>query len=143
LTIVTPEGYGIPGDDLTAARTAGGSVGATVVTTTSMDDLPTDVDIIYTTRWQTTGTAKSDPNWREAFRPFHIDQAFLARSPSALFMHDLPASRGDEVSGAVLDGPRSIAWSQAAMKLSSAMAVLEFCAAGGRPRLPETDQDPR
>lgn len=143
LIIATPEGYGIPGDDLTAARTVGALVSATVLTTTSMDDLPTDVDIIYTTRWQTTGTAKSDPDWREAFRPFHIDKALLARSPSALFMHDLPASRGDEVSGAVLDGPQSIAWSQAAMKLSSAMAVLEFCATGSRPRPPETDRDPR
>jgi ornithine carbamoyltransferase len=143
LIIATPEGYGIPGDELTAARTAGAAVGATVVTTTSMEDLPTDVDIIYTTRWQTTGTAKSDPDWREAFRPFHIDKALLSRSPSALFMHDLPACRGDEVSGAVLDGPRSIAWSQAAMKLSSAMAVLEFCAAGGRVGRTETDRDPR
>ncbi|WET82451.1 ornithine carbamoyltransferase [Amycolatopsis sp. QT-25] len=142
LIIATPEGYGIPGEELTAARTAGASVGATVVTTTSMADLPTDVDVVYTTRWQTTGTAKSDPDWREAFRPFHIDQAFMDRFPSALFMHDLPACRGDEVSGAVLDGPRSIAWSQAAMKLSSAMAVLEFCATGGRAGLSVTNGGP-
>jgi ornithine carbamoyltransferase len=48
----------------------------------------------------------------------------MTRWPAALFMHDLPAHRGDEVSGKVLDGQRSIAWSQAAMKLASAMAIL-------------------
>ncbi|TDV51887.1 ornithine carbamoyltransferase [Actinophytocola oryzae] len=142
LIVATPDGYGIPEDELTAARKAGAAVGASVETTTAMDDLPTDVDFVYTTRWQTTGTTKPDPDWREAFRPFHVDETLLARSPSALFMHDLPACRGEEVSGAVLDGSRSIAWDQAAMKLSSAMAVLEFCAAG-RPWQPRTDDDPR
>ncbi|WP_378738274.1 ornithine carbamoyltransferase [Nocardia brasiliensis] len=136
LTIAAPDGYGVPPGDLAAARAAG----ASVVTTTSMDELPADVDIVYTTRWQTTGTSKSDPDWREAFRAFHIDEALLARWPSALFMHDLPACRGDEVSGAVLDGPRSIAWSQAAMKLSSAMAILEQCVAPGRAAAPVSAQ---
>lgn len=126
LTVAAPPGYGISEDDLAAARAVGASIEATVLTTSSMDDLPADVDIVYTTRWQTTGTAKTDSDWREVFRPFHIDEDLLSRWPSALFMHDLPAHRGDEVSGAVLDGSRSIAWSQAAMKLSSAMAVLEF-----------------
>jgi ornithine carbamoyltransferase len=95
-----------------------------------MDELPSNVDIVYTTRWQTTGTAKADPDWREVFRPFHVSEELMTRWPAALFMHDLPAHRGDEVSGKVLDGQRSIAWSQAAMKLASAMAILEWCIPG-------------
>ena len=77
-----------------------------------MDGLPSNVDIVYTTRWQTTGTAKTDPTRREVFRPFHVSEELMARWPDALFMHYLPAHRGDEVSGKVLDGQRSIAWSQ-------------------------------
>jgi ornithine carbamoyltransferase len=127
LTLATPPGYGITEHELNTARTAGNRVGAEITPVFSMDELPPDVDIVYTTRWQTTGTAKADPDWREVFRPFHVDEELLARWPSALFMHDLPAHRGDEVSGNVLDGKRSIAWSQAAMKLTSAMAILEWC----------------
>src|SRR6185437_17018917 len=104
--------------ELNNARRAGNRVGAEITPVFSMDDLPSDIDIVYTTRWQTTGTAKADPDWREVFRPFHVSEQVLAQWPAALFMHDLPAHRGDEVSGKVLDGKRSIAWSQATMKLA-------------------------
>lgn len=127
LTLATPPGYGIAEGELCAARAAGNRVDAQTIAVSSLDALPSDVDIVYTTRWQTTGTAKADADWREVFRPFHIDEKLMTRWPAALFMHDLPAHRGDEVSGTVLDGNRSIAWTQAAMKLTSAMAVLEWC----------------
>jgi ornithine carbamoyltransferase/carbamoyltransferase len=127
LILATPPGYGITEHELKTAKTAGSRVGAEIIPVFSTDDLPHDVDIVYTTRWQTTGTTKADPDWREIFRPFHVSEELLARWPTALFMHDLPAHRGDEVSGKVLDGNRSIAWNQAAMKLSSAMAILEWC----------------
>lgn len=83
------------------------------------------VDVLYTTRRQTTGTSKPDASWREVFRPFHVDAALLRRWSGAVFLHDLPAHRGDEVTAEVLDGPRSLAWTQAATKLPSGMAVLE------------------
>jgi ornithine carbamoyltransferase len=130
LTLATPPGYSITEREIHTARTAGKPFGATIATALSMDELPSHVDIVYTTRWQTTGTAKPDPDWREVFRPFHVSEELLARWPAALFMHDLPAHRGDEVSGNVLDGVRSIAWNQAAMKLTSAMAILEWCMSG-------------
>jgi ornithine carbamoyltransferase len=47
-----------------------------------------------------------------------------------VFLHDLPAHRGEEVTAEVLDGPSSLAFEQAGNKLHSAMAVLEWCAAG-------------
>jgi ornithine carbamoyltransferase len=106
-----------------------------------MDDLPVDVDAIYTTRWQTTGTSKPDPNWRELFAPFQVTRALWDHAPKALFLHDLPAHRGEEVTAEVLDGPASIAFDQAENKMHSAMAVLEWIrhgavadATGGRAR---------
>ncbi|MCF3120933.1 ornithine carbamoyltransferase [Streptomyces arenae] len=132
VTFACPPGHGLPEDLLATARGRAARTGATIAERDSARELPTGVDVVYTTRWQTTGTSKSDPAWRERFRPFHVDEDFMARRPGALFLHDLPAHRGDEVSGAVLEGPRSVAWTQGAMKLSSATAVLEWALAGAQ-----------
>jgi ornithine carbamoyltransferase len=89
--------------------------------------LPGEIDVVYTTRWQTTGTSKRHDDWRDRFAPYQVNEGVMDRYPGAFFMHDLPAHRGDEVTGAVLDGPRSIVIPQAANKLYSAMAALEWC----------------
>lgn len=128
-TFLTPPGYGLPAGVLEQAAKRGAENGTSLAEAHTLTELPSRADIVYTTRWQTTGTAKADPAWRETFRPFYVDSGLMARWPDAWFMHDLPAHRGEEVSGEVLDGPRSIAWAQARMKLSSAMAVLEWAVA--------------
>lgn len=125
LTLWTPPGYGLDPDLLHRIEADAGHHGATVVQVEDADELPMTVDVVYTTRWQTTGTSKADPAWRQVFRPYHVDAAFLARWPEARFLHDLPAHRGDEVSDDVLDHPASLVWSQAQMKLFSAMAVMD------------------
>lgn len=91
------------------ASAAGGSVSQTHCLTELLDA----VDVVYTTRWQTTGTTKPDPAWREVFRPYYVDQRFMARWPRAIFMHDLPAHRGEEVVAAYCWRARPIAWLQA------------------------------
>jgi ornithine carbamoyltransferase/carbamoyltransferase len=133
LTFATPPGYGLPVRARRVARGRAERVGATLREVHEMEELPGDVDVVYTTRWQTTGTVKPDPAWRETFRPFSVDETLLRRWPNALLMHDLPAHRGEEVSAAALEGSRSIAWTQAGMKLPSAMAVLERFCRGRRP----------
>jgi ornithine carbamoyltransferase len=126
LYLRTPPGYGVdkPLFDRAATRALG--TGAVVEQRHDMCDLP-EVDVVYTTRWQTTGTVKADPNWRDAFAAFQVTAAVMASSPNAVFMHDLPAHRGEEVTAEVLDGPASIAFEQAESKYHSARAVLEWC----------------
>jgi ornithine carbamoyltransferase len=131
LTFATPAGYGINPAILGDVKKWAEEDGGSVTQVHDMDDLPGSVDVVYTTRWQTTGTVKNDPGWREKFRDFYVDERLLRRWPTAKLMHDLPAHRGEEVSGAALEGPRSLAWTQAEMKLTSAMAILEW-AAGDR-----------
>jgi ornithine carbamoyltransferase len=121
----TPAGFGLGQDVLDRSAKRAAQNGGTVTEVHDLADAPAEVDLVYTSRWQTTGTAKSDPAWKETFRPFYVDETLMARWPGARFMHDLPAHRGEEVSNAVLEGPRSLAWTQARMKLTSAMAVLE------------------
>ncbi|WP_369227274.1 ornithine carbamoyltransferase [Streptomyces sp. R39] len=129
LHLRTPPGYGLDAAFLDRAAVHAKESGALVEERHNMADLP-EVDIVYTTRWQTTGTTKPDPDWRRVFAPFRVDAAVLAACPGAVFMHDLPAHRGDEVTGEVLDGPASIAFQQAENKYHSARAVLEWCLGG-------------
>ncbi|MFF8911482.1 ornithine carbamoyltransferase [Streptomyces olivaceoviridis] len=127
LHLLTPRGYGVLPDKLRAAEHRAARHGALVRQSHDPFDLPATVDVVYTTRWQTTGTVKDDSHWRDTFRPFGVDAALMRRFPGALFLHDLPAHRGEEVTADVLDGPASKAFLQAEHKLYSAMAVLEWC----------------
>lgn len=126
LELRTPAGYGLEQPVLERARTQAARYGSTIVEAHHMDDLPADVDVVYTTRWQTTGTSKPDADWRERFAPFQVTPALWTHTPKAVFMHDLPAHRGEEVVAEALDGPASIAFDQAENKMHSAMAVLEW-----------------
>ncbi|WKK21368.1 ornithine carbamoyltransferase [Streptomyces olivoreticuli] len=123
----TPPGYGLAAPVAERARRQAARTGAVLRERHDMAELPGGFDVVYTTRWQTTGTAKPDANWREIFAPFQVTAALWEHSPEAVFMHDLPAHRGEEVTAEVLDGPRSIAFDQAENKMHSAMAVLEWC----------------
>ncbi|EDY49082.1 ornithine carbamoyltransferase [Streptomyces clavuligerus] len=129
LYLRTPPGYGLPQPALGRAGTYAAAHRALVEERHDMDGLPDDVDVVYTTRWQTTGTAKHTADWRETFAPFRVDAALMKRYPGAVFLHDLPAHRGEEVDAEVLDGDRSVAFQQAAHKLHGAMSVLEWCLA--------------
>jgi ornithine carbamoyltransferase len=122
LTLVTPPGYGLPEDALH---------GGAVTQRHSLADLPAEVDVVYTSRWQTMGVSKADPRWLRSFEPYQVDEALLERvsHEKTIFMHDLPAVRGQEVVDEVLDGARSRAWRQACHKMTIAMAVLEWCVA--------------
>jgi ornithine carbamoyltransferase len=135
LTVVTPEGYGLPAPALEAASALARERGSVVEQHHAMDDLPRGVEVVYTTRWQTMGVPKSDPDWRDKFAPYSVTPEVMGRvsKPSGtIFLHDLPAVRGAEVVDEVLDGPQSLAFRQARHKMTSAMAVLAWCIAEER-----------
>jgi ornithine carbamoyltransferase len=130
LELRTPPGYGLAPATLAAATEQARLHSAVVTERHDMEDLPAPVDVIYTTQWQTTGTTKKDADWRAIFAPFQVTSRLWTDRPKAVFMHDLPAHRGEEVAADVLDGPASIAFTQAGNKMYSAMAVLEWCLNG-------------
>ncbi|MFS4104340.1 ornithine carbamoyltransferase [Streptomyces sp. PD-S100-1] len=140
LELRTPPGYGLDPLILERAQTHAGQYGAKVTELHAMDPAPGGFDVVYTTRWQTTGTSKPDADWRETFRPFRVDRSLWKGSPDAVFLHDLPAHRGEEVTAEVLDGPMSLAFQQAENKMHSAMAVLEWCHGAPMMNPAETDE---
>lgn len=134
LTLVTPEGYGLSGDLIGAVRTTAAANGSQIEQHHDMSHLPRhSVDAVYTTRWLTMGVQRTDDDWLPKFRPYTVTPQVMAEvsrpDGSTVFLHDLPAMRGYEVLDEVLDGPQSIALRQAHHKMTSAMAVLEWCLA--------------
>jgi ornithine carbamoyltransferase len=130
LTIVTPEGYGLPASVIDESRRIAAESGSEIQQHHSMENLPAGVDVVYTTRWQTMGVAKVDPDWQSKFMPYGVTPAVMSRvskGTKTVFLHDLPAVRGADVLDEVLDGPQSRAFRQARHKLHSAMSLLEWC----------------
>jgi ornithine carbamoyltransferase len=83
-------------------------------------------DVIYTDTWVSMGQESERDARLRAFEGFTVDEAMLRRAPGAIFMHCLPAHRGEEVTSAVMDGPASRIWVQAANRLDSVRAVLAW-----------------
>lgn len=130
LMLITPEGYGLPSSVIEQANKLGRQRGSFVEQHHDVARLPNGVDVVYTTRWQTMGESKSDPDWKQKFIPYRVTQDVMrgvSNGNGTIFMHDLPAVRGDDVVDEVLDGPQSVAFRQARHKLSSAMSVLTWC----------------
>lgn len=131
LTLMTPAGYGLPEPILRSAQETAKKNNTEIHQTHDIGELPGRVDAVYATRWNTMGVTKKDPDWRAKFMPFQVSEGLMERvskpDGSTIFIHDLPAVRGDDVTDGVLDGPQSLAWRQARYKMWSAMAILEWC----------------
>ncbi len=81
-------------------------------------------EVVVTDTWVSMG--QDDDQYRqEAFAPFQVDEAMMARAaPGATFLHCLPAHRGEEVTDTVIDGPQSAVWDEAENRLHAQKALL-------------------
>lgn len=86
-----------------------------------------DADLIVTDVWASMGQEAESDTRSEIFRPFQVNAALMSLAKKdALFMHCLPAHRGDEVTAEVIDGLQSVVWEEAGNRLHSQKALLEF-----------------
>ena len=82
-------------------------------------------DVVYTDAWTSMGQEAEAEARRDAFAAYRVDDALLdAAGPDAVAMHCLPAHRGEEITSAVMDGPRSIIWDQSENRLHVQKALL-------------------
>jgi len=89
------------------------------------------VDLVVTDVWASMGMEEEQATRLAAFRPYQVNEAIMAAAADdALFMHCLPAHRGEEVSAAVIDGPQSVVWEEAENRLHAQKALLEWLIAG-------------
>jgi ornithine carbamoyltransferase len=85
------------------------------------------VDLIVTDVWASMGQEEEQQLRVKAFSEYQVnDQIMAAAKDDALFMHCLPAHRGEEVSATVIDGPQSVVWDEAENRLHSQKALLEL-----------------
>jgi ornithine carbamoyltransferase len=120
LNIATPAGYK-PDPNMVAA--AGGRI--------SLSEDPMlaarDADLVVTDVWASMGQEEEQAKRERAFSGFQVNSELMAQAASdALFMHCLPAHRGEEVSAEVIDGPQSVVWDEAENRLHAQKALLEL-----------------
>ena len=90
-------------------------------------DAAAGCDVVVADTWVSMGQADSAAKIA-AFQPYQVDDAMMAKANAdAIFLHCLPAHRGEEVTDAVLDGPQSGAWDEAENRLHAQKALLLWC----------------
>ena len=90
-------------------------------------------DLVVTDVWASMGQEDEQAHRAEAFAAYQVDAELMARAaPDALFMHCLPAHRGEEVTADVMEGPQSVVWDEAENRLHAQKALLEFLVVGAK-----------
>ena len=93
-----------------------------------------DADLVTTDVWTSMGFEAEDDERRRAFADFCVDEEMMGVArPTALFMHCLPAHRGEEVTAGVIDGSQSVVWDEAENRLHVQKALLEYLLIGKLP----------
>ena len=122
--VITPEGHGPSDEVLQSSRLAAEESGGTIDVSHDLGDVE-GADAVYTDVWASMGQEQEAAARDAAFRPYQVNSALMLRAGSdAVFMHCLPAHRGDEVTGEVADSMRSVIFQQAENRLHAQKALL-------------------
>ena len=90
-----------------------------------------DADLVSTDVWTSMGFEDENTSRMAAFKNWMVSDSLMALAkPNALFMHCLPAHRGEEVSASVIDGPQSVVWEEAENRLHVQKALMEYLLCG-------------
>jgi ornithine carbamoyltransferase len=125
LVLACPAGadYAPDAEILAQAKAAG----AKVTVTSSAEEAARDADVINADTWVSMGDDDTLTR-KQAFKDFQVNEALMALAkPNAIFLHCLPAHRGEEVTDAVLDGPQSVVWDEAENRLHVQKAIMLWC----------------
>lgn len=131
LRLACPEGY--DPDPEILARAGGG-----VTLTRDPSEAATGVHVVTTDVWASMGQEDEAADRERAFKGFQIDQDIMGRAdPSAIFLHCLPAHRGEEVTAEVIDGRASRVFDEAENRLHAQKALLVYLMGGATASTPE------
>lgn len=132
MTVASPPGYEPDEAILQAAVARGKANGCHIAFTHSPQDAAAGSDIVITDTWLSMGDENEKEKRLHDFRGFQVDDALVSLAkPDYLFMHCLPAHRGEEVTPSVIDGSHSIVFDEAENRLHAHKAILK-CLMEGR-----------
>lgn len=124
-TIASPPGYRLPEDAILQSEGFARASGGSIRTLESPQEAVEGADVVYTDVWTSMGQEDSYERRLHAFSAYQVTQELMALArPDAIFMHDLPAHRGEETAAEVIDGPQSVVFDQAENRLHAQRAVL-------------------
>jgi ornithine carbamoyltransferase len=125
IRLTHPAEYGPNPRIVERARELGAATGARLTFGNDPLTVVRGADVVYTDAWTSMGQEAETEARRDAFARYRVDDALMgAAGPDAVAMHCLPAHRGEEITSAVMDGPRSIIWEQSENRLHVQKALL-------------------
>jgi ornithine carbamoyltransferase len=120
-----PKGYAPEAEVCTRTRELAADFGAAVQITEDPMQAAAEADVIYTDVWASMGQEDEAAERLKRFEGFQVDAKMMAAAkPSAIFLHCLPAHRGEEVAAEVIDGPQSVVFDQAENRLHAQKAIM-------------------
>ncbi|MGH9564358.1 MAG: ornithine carbamoyltransferase [Candidatus Angelobacter sp.] len=135
ISIATPPGYGPDVEITSAAKKIGRTTGAIIEITNNPCAAAKGANAIYTDVWTSMGQEAEAAERAAIFAPYQVNQElFSLAAPSAVFMHCLPAHRGQEVTAEVIDSPRSVVFDQAENRMHVQKAILLMLLGSGMGR---------
>lgn len=144
IRVATPEGYGPNPEILKQAKKIASNTGATIQVLTDAEKAVNGADAIYTDVWASMGHEQEAATRKEIFGGYQVnDKLFAKAAPEAIFMHCLPAHRGDEVTDAVIDSPRSVVFDQAENRLHVQKAIMLMLLGSSFPHFSNGSKKPR
>jgi ornithine carbamoyltransferase len=136
IRIATPKGYACNAEIVAEARKIAKQTGAQMEFLTDPHAAVSGVDAVYTDAWASMGQESEAAKRGEIFPPYRVNRKLMAEAaPHAVFMHCLPAHRGEEVTDDVMDGENSVIFEQAENRLHVQKSIL-YLLLGGGVRLP-------
>ncbi|MEW5322983.1 ornithine carbamoyltransferase [Geobacillus thermoleovorans] len=125
ISIACPPGYEPKAEYVESARRIGEKTGATIVVTHDPLEAAAGADAIYTDVWTSMGQESESAERLQVFQPYQVNEQLVKAAKSDyLFLHCLPAHRGEEVTAGVMDGPNSFVFEQAGNRLHAQKAIL-------------------
>lgn len=125
VAVATPPGYEPNSEIAHTARGLAEQTGARVTVTNEAAEVLQDADAVYTDVWASMGQEGQKAQRLKDFAPYQVDERLMKMAkPSAIFMHCLPAKRGEEVADAVIESPQSVVFDQAENRLHTQKALL-------------------
>src|SRR5271169_225443 len=123
--LAAPPGFELDAASVDWARERGADTGGSCTMTNDPDEAAAGADVIYTDVWASMGKESEADERRHIFLPYQVDATLFRRAKrDAIFLHCLPAHRGEEVTNEVIDSPRSLVFQQAENRLHSQKAIM-------------------